>query len=270
MASALARASAIDLLEEAIDTLRAAPLATLVCHWIGSVPFALAVLIFWNDMTSPGTRDSTCAIESLMLALLLGWMSCWRAVFAGRIQSQIARRPQPTWTGGRIWRLITSQVFLGGTKLVALPLAITITLPMPWTVAFYRNAALLADREDLDLRQLMAKARKLAAPDQRQGWGILLLLAILYLVLIINLAIMLALLPQLVRILAGYESVFSRGGTYFVRSSLFWLATLAVAWIAFDPFIQAVYCIRYFKLESRETGEDLRAALRRLWGTVCA
>jgi hypothetical protein len=112
------------------------------------------------------------------------------------------------------------------------------------------------------LAQLIAKARKLAGPDQRQGWGILLLLAILYLVLVVNLAILLALLPQLIRMLTGYESVFSRGGTYFVRNSLFWLATLAVAWIAFDPFIQAVYCIRYFKLESRETGEDLRAALR--------
>jgi hypothetical protein len=262
MASLVARASAIDLLEEAVDALRAAPLATLVCHSIGSVPFALALLIFWNDMTRPGAGDATCAIEALALALLLAWMNCWRAVFAGRIQYQLARQPQPPWTLRRIWRLIASQVFLGGTKLVALPLAISITLPMPSTVAFYRNAAVLADREDLDLRQLIAKARKLAGRDQRQGWGILLLLAILYLVLVVNIAILLALLPQLVRMLTGYESVFSRGGTYFVRNSLFWLATLAVAWIAFDPFIQAVYCIRYFKLESRETGEDLRAALR--------
>ena len=262
MASPLARGSAIDLLEEAVDALRAAPLATLVCHSIGTVPFALALLIFWNDMTSPGAGDATCAIEALMLALLLAWMNCWRAVFAGRIQRQLARQPQPPWTGRRIWRLIASQVFLGGTKLVALPLAISITLPMPSTVAFYRNAAVLADREDLDLRELMAKARKLAGPDQRQGWGILLLLAILYLVLVVNLAILLALLPQLIRMLTGYESVFSRGGTYFVRNSLFWLVTLTVAWMAFDPFIQAVYCIRYFKLESRETGEDLRAALR--------
>ena len=34
------------------------------------------------------------------------------------------------------------------------------------------------------------------------------------------------------------------------------------AWIGFDPFTQAVYCVRGFRLESRETGEDLRAALR--------
>jgi len=262
MASPLARSSAIDLLEEAVDALRAAPIATLTCHWIGSVPFALALLIFWNDMSRPGASDATCAIEAFALALLLAWMNCWRAVFAGRIRHHLARQPQPPWTRRRIWRLIASQAFLGGTKLVALPLAITITLPMPSTVAFYRNTAVLADQEDLDLTQLIGKARKLAGPDQRQGWGILLLLAVLYLVLVLNLAILLALLPQLIRMLTGYESAFSRGGIYFVRNPLFWLATLALAWIAFDPFIQAVYCIRYFKLESRETGEDLRAALR--------
>jgi hypothetical protein len=262
MAYPLARAGAVDLLEEAVNVLRAAPLVTLVYHWIGSVPFALALLIFWNDMSRPGAGDAACAVQALALALLLAWMNCWRAVFAGRIQRQLARRPQPPWTRRRIGRLIATQVSLGGTKLVALPLAISITLPMASTVAFYRNAAALADREDLDLQQLISKARKLASPDQRQGWGILLLLAILYLVLAVNLAILLALLPQLVRVLTGYESVFSRGGPYFMWNPLFWLATLALAWIAFDPFIQAVYCIRYFKLESRETGEDLCAALR--------
>ena len=262
MASALASESAVDLLEEAVHALRAAPLATLACHAIGSVPFALALLLFWNDMTSTGARDITCAAEALVLALLLAWMSCWRAVFAGRIQGQLARQPAVPWTRRRIWRLIVSQVFLGGTKLVVLPLAILITLPLASTVAFYRNTAVLADREDLDLAQLIDKARKLATLEQRQAWGILLLLAVLYFVLVVNLAILLAVLPQLVRVLTGYESVFSRGESYFVRNSLFWLTALAVGWIAFDPFIQVVYGLRCFKLESRETGHDLRAALR--------
>ena len=148
------------------------------------MPFALALLLFWNDMTSTGARDITCAAEALVLALLLAWMSCWRAVFAGRIQGQLARQPTVPWTRRRIWRLIVSQIFLGGTKLVVLPLAILITLPLASTVAFYRNAAVLADREDLDLAQLIDKARKLATLEQRQAWGILLLLAILYFVLV--------------------------------------------------------------------------------------
>jgi hypothetical protein len=40
MAHPLARAGALDLLEEAVHALRATPPATIVLHWIGSVPFA--------------------------------------------------------------------------------------------------------------------------------------------------------------------------------------------------------------------------------------
>jgi len=262
MAHPLARAGALDLLEDAVHTLRAAPLATIASHWIGSVPFALGLLVFWNDMTQPRTSDATCALEALALALLLVWMNCWRAVFAGRLDRQLGGRPELPWTRRRLWRLVASQAFLAGTKPMAMALAVGMILPVPWMAAFYRSAAALADREDLDLAQLVAQARKLAGFEQRQGWGILLLLTVLYLILLLNVVILLAVLPQLVRMLTGYESVFSRGETYYVDNSLFWLAAMALAWTVFDPFTQAVYCLRGFHLESRATGEDLRAALR--------
>jgi hypothetical protein len=213
-------------------------------------------------MQQPRTPDATCALEAFVLALLLVWMNSWRAVFAGRLARQLGQNLDLSWTRLRVWRLVSSQAFLGGTRLLAMPLAAVTILPLPWMTAFYRSAAALAGREDPDLPRLIAKARKLAAFDQRQGWGILLLLAVLYLVLLLNVLIALALLPQLVRMLTGYESAFSRGEAYYVRDSLFWLAGFALAWIGFDPFTQAVYCVRGFRLESRETGEDLRAALR--------
>ena len=71
MAHPLARAGALDLLEDAVHALRAAPLATIACHLMGSAPFALGLLVFWNDMTQPRTSDATCALEALALALLL-------------------------------------------------------------------------------------------------------------------------------------------------------------------------------------------------------
>jgi len=259
---ALARPGAIDLLEEAVHTLRAAPLSTIACHWIGSAPFALGLLVFWNDMAQPRTPDARCAMDALVLALLMLWMNCWRAAFAGRLQRQLGGRTEPQWTRRRLGRLFSSQAFLGGTKPLAMALAVGVILPLPWMAAFYRTTAALADREDLDLTQLMAKARKLASFETRQGWGIVLLLTVLYLILLLNVLILLAVLPQLARILTGYESVFSRAETYYVGSSLFWLAGMTLAWMAFDPFTQSVYCLRGFQLESRETGEDLRAALR--------
>lgn len=270
MAHPLARAGALDLLEDAVHALRAAPLAAIVCHWIGSAPFALGLLVFWNDMAQRRTSDSICASEAVVLALLLLWMNCWRAVFAGRLDRQLGGRPEMPWTRRRLWRLVSSQAFLGGTKPLATALALGFVLPLPWTAAFYRSAAALADRQDMDLTQLMAKARKLAGFEQRQCWSILLLLIVLYLILLLNVLIFLAVWPQLVRILTGYESIFSRGMTYYVGNPLFWLAAVTLAWMAFDPFTQAVYCLRSFQLESRETGEDLRARLRMVRTVVTA
>lgn len=264
MAHPLARPSALDLLEEAVHLLRAAPLSTIGCHLAGSAPFVLCLLVFFNDMAQPRTSDARCAFEAFALALLLVWMNCWRAVFAGQMHRQLGGRPELPWTPRRIWRLASSQAFLGGTKPLVTLTAALLVLPLPWMAGFYRSAAVLADREDLDLGQLTSAARRLAGLEQRQGSAILLLLAILYLILLLNVLVVLAALPQVVRILTGYESVFSRGMTYYVSSPLFWLASIGLAWMAFDPFTQTVYCLRAFQLESRATGEDLRAALRKL------
>src|ERR1035438_2906425 len=141
MAHPLARTSALDLLEDAVNALRAAPLATIVSHGIGSVPFALGLLVFWNDMAEARTSDATCALEALALALLLLWMNCWRAVFAGRLDRQLGGRPELPWTRRRLWRLVASQAVLGGTKAGGVGVAVGLVLPLPWMAAFYRSAA---------------------------------------------------------------------------------------------------------------------------------
>src|ERR1039457_1438320 len=94
MAHPLVRAGALDLLEEAVHTLRAAPLATIVAHWIGSVPFVLGLLVFWNDMAQPRTPDATCAFEACAPALLLLWMELSGAGVAG------GGRGRPAGSGG--------------------------------------------------------------------------------------------------------------------------------------------------------------------------
>ncbi|HEV3199257.1 MAG TPA: DUF4129 domain-containing protein [Bryobacteraceae bacterium] len=282
MAEPVARDGAIPAMEDAVRLLRQAPLATLVCHWVGSAPFALVVMWFWNDLTNPRTLDSTGALESFVLALLLVWMNCWRAVFAGRLRRQLGETTAlassagglaagpARWTARRIWRLVAVQSFFGATKLVIMPLAWLTMFPLASTVAFYRNLAALSGGEDLDPLQLMAKARKLAVVEAGQSWALLPLFAFLHLLITVNLAIVLALLPRLVRMLTGYESAFSRSGSYFAFNPLFFLLVVAVSWIAFDPFVQAVYCVRCFRGESLETGEDLLAGLRRIRAGVAA
>jgi LPXTG-motif cell wall-anchored protein len=259
---------AIPLLEEAVHLLRRTPRTAFLCHVLGAMPFALGLLLFWNDVNSPHTSDATVGRESIVLALLVVWMNCWRAVFAGRLRRQLTAAEDSPWTWSRAWNLIAGQSFLGATKLVLLPLSLVTIFAFAWTVSFYRSATALADRTDLDPVQLMARARQVAGFDKRQSWLILPIIGFLWLVLTANLALTLAFLPQLIHTLTGYESQFSRSGGYYIFTPLFFWATLAISWMIFDPFIQAVYCLRTFYAESASTGEDIRAGLRALTGAA--
>ncbi len=268
MAKPLTRDGAIPLLDDAVRLIRRAPVSTMLCHLVGSAPLALGLLIFWNDVTNTHTSNSTCAVESMVLALLLTWMNCWRAVFAGRLGRLLSGTADAPWSWRRVLNLLAGQAFLGSTRLIAVPAAGLIVFPFAWVVAFYRSATALADRDDLDVLQLIARARHLAGLQRRQSWSVLPILSFLGLLVTVNLALALAMLPQLVRIFTGYESDFSRSGVYFIFNPLFLLAVVSVSWMVFDPFTQAVYCVRCFHGESITSGEDLRAGLRALMASA--
>src|SRR5689334_9480906 len=261
MARPIERPSPVSLLEDAAHLLRSAPLDTLVCHWIGSVPFAVTLLIFWNNATHPPLADLACAAQALAVALLYLWMNCWRAVFAGSLHGDLSGAADRPWNAGRIRRLIANQAFVAATKPIVLPLSFIAVVPFTATVGFYRSVAVLADRDGLDPVAVMSQARRLERGDTLPSWMLQLLLLLLGLIAIVNVAIAFILLPQLVRMLTGYESTFSRLGPGFFENRLFVLCVLTAAWLVFDPFVQAVYCLRAFQRESVETGEDLRAGL---------
>ncbi|HEV2444991.1 MAG TPA: hypothetical protein VGS58_03680, partial [Candidatus Sulfopaludibacter sp.] len=252
------------VLEETVQLLRQAPFATLVRHWIGSVPFALGLLTFWNGLTTGRMTDEACALDALALSLLLLWMNCWRAVFAGRLRRQLSGTPAVSWTPARVARLAAGQSFLGATRLVMLPLAALVAFPFAAAVDFYRYATALADREDLDPLELISRARALTRVHPGRSWAVLPVLAFLQLVMALNLALAFGFLPFLIRALTGYESEFTRGGTLLLQSPMFAIFVLVATWLAIDPFVQAAYTVRLFHAESVATGEDLRVALRRL------
>jgi hypothetical protein len=268
--AALTRPGPLTVLDEAVGLLRAASAATLVCHAIGSVPFVLSLLFAWSAVTDTHTSSVAWARQAIVPTLLLVWMNCWRAVYAGRLLDELTGRVAGRWTFGRIVRLVAAQVYFGASKPVVMPLAALVLFPWAEAVAIYRYLPILSIRADLDPRQMIARARHVAGLERRLSWAILPILLFLQLAVSLNLGIVLALLPQIVRILTGYQSTFSRGGIYFALNPLFPLLVLALSWIVFDPFIQAVYAVRFFQAESIETGEDLRCCLRRLRAPAAA
>jgi hypothetical protein len=264
MARPVEQAGPVSLLEDAAHLLRRAPLGDLLCHWIGSAPLAVFLLAFWHDATHPPVSDAAVAGKALAAALLLIWMACWRSAFSDRLMRHLSGAAERPWDRRRIWRLAASQAFLSGTKLLLLPLSLVAVFPFAATVGFYRNATVLAGRGDLDPLAVLRKARRLEKGDVFQSWLLQMLLLLLSLVTMLNVAVTFIVLPQLFRMLTGYESAFTRSGSNFYENRLFLLVVLAATWLVFDPFVQAVYCLRCFGRESVETGEDLRSGLRRI------
>ncbi len=258
----LTGSDAIDVLESAMQLLRRTPLETLLYHWTGSVPFAIAFLVFWNDVSQFRTTPGACAVDAAVLTLGLAWMSCWRALYAGRLRSQLSgdvyRKPD-------FWQLISTQALLGATKPAAVILALGTIVGFVNVTAFYRYAAVLGGRAgEGDVFTVMGNAARLARFGTMRLWLVSLLVRLVTIAAFLNVAILLAILPQLGRMFTGVETEFSRIGQGLVAQPLFWGLVFAVSWLATDPFVQAVYCVLCFRAESTSSGEDLRASLRRL------
>jgi len=252
---------AIEILEESIQLLRAAPSAAIAAYLIGAVPFFVGLLFFWSDMSRNPFAAERLPAESLALTALFIWKSVWQAVFAARLygfQSMAAPRPL------KLTRLVAIQCTLQPLSLLAILVSGLVVLPFAWTVAFFRNAGLFAA---LGEPEVIATARRQAGLWTRQNWLLLSLICLAGLLLFINVLIVIVLLPQIGRSLLGIENEFARLGLRLLNSTTIAVAGCAM-WIVIDPLLDAAYVVRCFHGESLATGEDLRVVLKRTLGAA--
>jgi hypothetical protein len=262
MARPVTETPAIEIVEEAIHVLRGAGVRAWSLIWTGAIPFALGVLLFWRDMTHYSRNGVLCAWESLLLVALLLWLNVWRGIFASTLHSQLSGT---TPDSGRrsFFRLAGVHLLLGNSKLLLMPLAAVALLPQPGVVAFFRMATTVAAVDRTSFSKTVAKARKLSS-SLSQSILLVLLLSFIGLLLFVNIVVLLALLPQLARVLTGYESSFTRAGFRLLTDPSFYIAAGLITWLAFEPLVQAVYTVALFHAESKETGEDVRSRFRAL------
>ena len=261
MARPVVAAGGIEIVEEAIHVLRGAGVRALALLWSGAIPFALGILLFWRDMTHYNRSSELCGRDSFLLVALLLWMNVWRGIFAAKVHTQLVGVPVGRRDG--FLRMLGVHLLLGNCKLVLIPLAAMTVLPLPGAVAFFRTATTVAAVDRDDFSNTVAKSRKLAASIS-QPVLLILLLAFIATLLFVNITVLLALLPQLVRILTGYESSFTRAGFRILADPSFYIVASLTTWLAFEPLVQTVYTVAAFHAESKRTGEDLRALFRAL------
>jgi hypothetical protein len=253
---------ALALAERAVHLLRQKGAAALVEYYIGTLPFILGLLYFWSDMSRNPYADRYCGPAAGGLALLFVWMKLWHARYCRRLWSALNDVAPEPWPWQRCGATALRQAAVQATGLVVLPLAALIVLPMVWAYAFYQNLSVLDGPETKTLKQLYQEALQQAMPWPGQNHLLLAILSVFGLLVLLNLAIGLMLLPYLFKWLLGVETAFTFSGMRAMTNTTFLTITGALAYLCIDPVIKAAYTLRCFYGCSRRSGEDLRTALK--------
>lgn len=252
---------ALDLIEDAVHLLRTTPARVWLAYYAGAIPFTLGLLFFWADMSCGAFAERRCSASALGMAILFLWLKCWQSVFASALRASLGGVTAGKWNVGRLVRLIFVQGILQPSRLFILPVAFVATVPVGWVFSFYENVTVLGDGTEKGVRPVLGRAALQCRLWPQQNHLLLGLLSLVALVLWLNAFIAVLTVPQLLKMFLGIETAFSRAGIWVIFNTTFLAVTLALAWLALDPLIKAVYALRCFHGEARKDGADLLSEL---------
>ncbi len=253
--------SAVELAEEALALLRRTP-AALAWHWAGLVPFWLAVLWYWTDMTHGALARQRCSVGALAVAVLYLWKRAAQSRAGAWVRSAAVDAAPARWTG-RDW-LAMAGLHAGYSTwslLAAVPMALAVA-PLGWWLAWHESLTAVCDRPAHDAGDAPRRAWASARADPAQNHMALGIFSIAAPLMAVNLAIVFAVLPGLAQALLGVRWPYAMADGWMLRGLFAWVV-LAATHLLLDPPLKAMYALRAFYLEARRTGADLRAEWRR-------
>jgi hypothetical protein len=252
----------LELIEEAIHLLRVNAGPALAAYYIGSLPFMLALLYFWADMSRSPFAAQHLTGAALGMALLFLWLKFWQAVFVDGLRARISTAPPTRWNFRRAGRVLLIQTAIQPSALVFLPLSLLpVGLLFPWVYAFYQNVTALTDGETAGIRKTFQRAWRQMLLWPEQNHVILIILGAFGFCVLLNLVTVCLFLPQLLKMFLGIESVYTQSPASMLNST-FVAAMFGLTYLCVDPIVKTVYLLRCFYGESLQTGEDLKAELR--------
>lgn len=252
--------ASLEIFEEAFHLVRSAPAAALASYYLGTLPLVLGLLWFWADMSRSPFAFQHLGGATLGLAVLFVWMKLWQTMYARGLRAAIADKLPPL-SPKEVWRSVVAQSALQPTGLFLLPLALLPLLTFPFVFAFYQNLTVLPGGESPTLGALVKRAARQASLWPRQNVALLLVGFGFGLVVFLNWATFCFLMPNLLKVLTGFESIYTRSSLSMLNSTFF-ATMLGLTYLSVDPLLKAVYSLRCFYGESLQSGEDLKAELR--------
>lgn len=251
---------ALGILEEAVFLLRSAAGVLLPAYYIGSLPFVLGLFYFWADMSRAADAYRHIHASAFGMALLYAWMKCWQAVFAIRLRRHLLGDDALPWPLGKLADLIGIQVLVHATAIVILPAALLLTLPFGWCYAFYQNVTAAPAERYGGIGDLCRHAWRQAALWPRQNHLVLGIMLLFAVAVVMNLAAALFTLPHVIKMIGGFESIFTLSGVSALNTT-FLATVLGLTYLCVDPIMKAAYTLRCFYGESLVSGTDIRMEL---------
>lgn len=254
--SAPASRGAAKILDEAVQLLRRGGAGPLLIWCAGTVPFVLAFLFFWTQMSYGAFARERLLGYSAGIAAVYFWMKVWQSAFAMRLRQEL-ENGRPSRPSLSEWsRIATVQVRYQPSALLVLPLAAILVLPFGWLYAFYQNLAVMGS---------VGPARKCALQWPRQNHLIIAALSVCALVMFINILSAIFVLPWLGQTVFGFSSQISQSPWLLLNSTTLVVAT-CLSYLVLGPLVKAVYVLRCFYGDAQTTGADLRLELSRMTG----
>jgi len=253
---------AMEVLDEAVSLLRRTPLSVFSVYYLGALPFWLAFVYFYFDMTQSADADAHLPGQALLLTVLYFWMKTCQAIFARKLLALLEGEDREPWDLARLANTVLLQTIYAGSLVIVYPVGLIITVPFGWINAFYHNISIVATGPQSTVRSSLFEAAELSRLWPRQNHLILVILFAALLFLFLNLAVFFSMIPSLLNMFFGIVTVFDENGSAWQNSS-FYLDVLVLCFLVFNPLNKAVYALRCFYGRARLNGADLKAELRR-------
>ncbi|HEV3271744.1 MAG TPA: DUF4129 domain-containing protein [Candidatus Methylacidiphilales bacterium] len=260
--SSLRGPPAMEVLDEAVSLLRQTPLSVFSVYYLGALPFWLAFVYFYFDMTQSADADAHLPGEALLLTALYFWMKTCQAIFARKLLVLLEGEDVEPWDLPRLANTALLQTIYAGSFVIVYPLGLIITIPFGWVSAFYHNISIVATGPKSTIRSSLFEAAELSRLWPKQNHLILAILLAALLFLFINLAVFFSMIPSLLNMFFGITTVFDENGSAWQNSS-FYLDVLVLCFLVLNPLNKAVYVLRCFYGRARLNGADLKVELRR-------
>lgn len=235
-------------------------------YYVGSAPFVLCFIPMWVINGQIKVSDGVLLFESVLLVSAYLLRVCMVTRYMQRVRERAFGTPAPkrasaTEIAARIGRLVGRKIILSFCALASLP-----TLAgASWFYSAGQFASIEAQEEGAKSGSI---GSSLTLSSQWFTGGLLLFFMFvpLWVAVWLNGLIVAIAIPQLLHSIFGLNTILStQMGLYaLVRSSAFWLSSLAATWLALDPIVKCSLVIVCQHLRSLREGYDLRDALASL------